>query len=847
MKIRNVVITIVLMAMLTLPAFAITLQSANAADFPPTNYPTYSFLSVNPNPIGVNQRLSVNFWLDKVTPNAATGSGARWQQITVIVTKPDGTTETKGPFTFDAVGSGWSDYYPTQPGRYTFQMKFPGQWVNYTQGANTYKNYYQPSESAIVPLTVQSEPVAYWTDIALPSGYWTRPLNAELRNTASIASYWLAAGSTGPHGPRAYNWLGNYQPYGTAPDTAHVLWTREIAFGGSVGGAYGDNGDGVYYPGETYERKFQPPIIMQGRLYYNERLGSSLWDGFVCVDLNTGETIWEKVATDKNSQPITFGQLLDFQTPNQHGVIPYLWGVIGSTYMMYDAFSGSWILNVTGVPSGSMVFGKGGEILIYSLNAAGNYMTLWNSTRAINPTVDTTWMWRPTQASVNVTAGYMWNETIPDVAGSQGITKITPQLIYARATLVSTPAAQMCDVAYDIKNGQKPVQLWVTNRTYEGTLMNGPLQVWQTSTGQYEGVFTTFVKEKMVWYGYDAYTGAQKWGPTQPYSSAWGMYQPYADSSVDGTQFYAGGYDGMVHAYDLKTGENVWNYYTGTSGFETPYGTYPFKDNALTTADGKVFAATNEHSPNTPFFHGWRLHAIDAATGQAVWNISFIGLAPIIADGRALSLNYFDNRIYCFALGPSATTVAASPKIVEQGSSVLIEGTVTDQSPGAKGTPAIADESMSAWMEYVYEQHEIPGTATGVSVILTAVDPNGNAQEIGKVVSDMTGSYSMMWKPQLVGKYTIVATFAGSASYGSSYAQTSVGVEAAKAAPAPTAAPATPAPTAAPITAAPTVTASPSIAPGPTEAPNTALYVGVSAVVVIVVLAAIAVFLRRRK
>jgi WD40 repeat protein len=626
------------------------------------------------------------------------------------------------------------------------------------------------------------------------------------------------------------------------------LWTREIAFGGSVGGGYGDNGDAVFYPGETYERKFQPPIIMNGRLYYNERLGSSLWDSFVCVDLNTGDTIWQKMASDKNTQPITFGQLLDFQSPNQHGVIPYLWGVYGTTYAMYDAFSGSWILNITSVPSGSMVFGKGGEILIYSLSAATNRMTLWNSTRAINPTIDTTWSWRPTSTSASVTAGYMWNVSIPDVAGSQSITKLTPELIYARATLVSSPAAQVCDVAYDIHNGQEPVQLWVTNRTYEGTLMNGPLQVWSTPTNYgtytYEGVFVTFVKETMVWYGYNAYTGAQIWGPTEPYESAWGMYQPYADSSLDGTQFYAGGYDGTVHAFNFKTGENVWNYYTGTSGFETPYRTYPFKDNALTTADGKVFAATNEHSPNTPYFHGWRLHAIDAATGQPVWNVSYIGLAPIIADGKAVALNYFDNRIYCFSTGPSETTVTAAPKIVEQGSNILIEGTVTDQSPGAKDTPAIADDSMSAWMEYVYEQHEIPATATGVPVKLEAIDQNGVSTDLGTVTTDISGAFSLMWKPTVEGKYTIVATFEGTKSYGSSYAQTSFGVELAKAAPT---APTTEAPTVAPTTAAPTQTTSPTAAPASVEGPSAVLYVSVAAVVVIVVLAAVAVLLRRRK
>ena len=821
--------SILLVMLLAISAIVAGIPTANAADIT-----TYTFLSLNPNPIGVGQTVSVNFWLDKVTPTAATLFGDRWSGLTVSIAKPDGTTETKGPFKLDAVASGFTTFTPTAVGKYYLKVSFPGQIINVSA---TVQNNYLPSQSALVELTVQQEQITYWQNLPLPTGYWTRPLNAELRGASSVASYWLAAGATGPHGPRAYDSMGNFNPYGAAPDTAHVLWTREVAFGGVVGGAFGDN---VYYPGETYERKFQPPIIMNGRLYYNLKLGSgsNLWDGAYCVDMYTGETIWYINATNKNYQFFTFGQLLDVQTPNQHGVIPYLWSVQGTTYKMYDPFTGDWILDIVGVPSGSMVTGEKGEFLIYTLNAAGNYMTLWNSTKAIYPTIDTSWRWMIAPTTVNVTAGFQWNVTLPDVPGNQGITKINHDTIYARSTIQSAPTAIMTDVAYDIKDGKQAQQLWVQNRTYDGTIMNGPMA---------DGVFTTFVKETMVWYGYDIFTGAQKWGPTQPYTSAWGMYQPYADSSYGYGKFFAGGYDGTVHCFDIKTGENLWNYYTGSSGFETPYGTYPFKDNALTVADGKVFAATNEHSPNTPYFHGWRLHAINATTGQAVWNMSFMGLAPIIADGYALSLNYFDNRIYCFGVGPSATTVAASPKVVTKGSSILIEGKVTDQSPGAKDTAAIADGNMSAWMEYVYEQRPVPATAIGVQVKLSAIDPNGNTQEIGTVTSDTSGMFKKLWTPPVEGEYTIIATFDGTLSYGSSYAETAIGVTAAPA-PAPTATPiSTPTPTATPVVT-PAPTTSPSPVPNPTEGPNTSIYViSVAAAAIAVIAIVAALVFRRRK
>ncbi len=86
-------ITIALILALTISAFAACLTSVTAAEIP-----TYTFLTVNPNPVGVGQTAVVAFWLDKVTPNAATLFGDRWSGLMLTITKPDGTTETKGPY-----------------------------------------------------------------------------------------------------------------------------------------------------------------------------------------------------------------------------------------------------------------------------------------------------------------------------------------------------------------------------------------------------------------------------------------------------------------------------------------------------------------------------------------------------------------------------------------------------------------------------------------------------------------------------------------------------------------------------------------------------------------------------
>jgi hypothetical protein len=142
--------------------------------------------------------------------------------------------------------------------------------------------------------------------------------------------------------------------------------------------------------------------------------------------------------------------------------------------------------------------------------------------------------------------------------------------------------------------------------------------------------------------------------------------------------------------------------------------------------------------------------------------------------------------MYVYGKGPSSTTVTAAPKVTSWGASVLLEGTVTDQSPGTKqlevtsrypnGVPAISDEDQDAWMEYLYMQQVCPKDAEGVEVVLETLDPNNNFYEIGRVKTDSSGMYKLLWEPPVPGEYTIIATFEGSDSYGSSYAETAIGV-----------------------------------------------------------------------
>src|SRR3972149_9616597 len=108
----------------------------------------------------------------------------------------------------------------------------------------------------------------------------------------------------------------------------------------------------------------------------------------------------------------------------------------------------------------------------------------------------------------------------------------------------------------------------------------------------------------------------------------------------------------------------------------------------------------------------------------------------VIGDSIIATMDTYDQRVYAIGKGPTAVTTTASPKVSVEGSSVLIEGTVTDISPSTNdaalqmrfpsGVAAVSDESMTPWMLYVYKQFERPTNATGVTVTIDVIAANGN-------------------------------------------------------------------------------------------------------------------------
>jgi hypothetical protein len=212
-------------------------------------------------------------------------------------------------------------------------------------------------------------------------------------------------------------------------------------------------------------------------------------------------------------------------------------------------------------------------------------------------------------------------------------------------------------------------------------------------------------------------------------------------------------------------------------------------------ANGMIYITSTEHSgyeqtlpPGVPMI------CLNATTGTLVWREDGLfrgthwGGYPIIGDSIITTMNSYDQQIYAIGQGPSSTTVQTPLTGVNTGDSLVIQGKVLDVSPGTKstvlalrfpnGVPAVSDARMSDWMGYVYQQFPKPTNTTGVSVSINAVDPNGNYIQIGTATSDANGLFSYAWQaPSVPGKYTVIATFAGSNSYYGSQAETACVVQ----------------------------------------------------------------------
>ena len=760
---------------------------------------TLAFLSFSPNPVGVNQQVLVNIWFNPPTHYNRYLAG-----ISVVITKPDGTTQTvDNIITYGGDATAWFQFNPDQVGTYKLKLNFPGGYFpagniagGYAQAAYIWLDsaYYKPCSTEEQTLTVQSNQVYSYPPSALPTDFWSHPVQPSNREWASVLGNYPFTGNM-PNPPADTNpYASNYHytPYVLAPNSAHIIWMRQGAFSGILGGDYGDytmtSGGG------------SPSVIFQGRCYQTVTQASStgtasqsVWQ---CYDLQTGQIYWQIPLASGQSAPTTIhydknlGEVPGAEAAT--GVTPYFVSITSPTtsaagrIIYYSPFTGVVAANVTGPPNGITAGTIYADPYVYSIqtiNATTNQYCLiqWSITR--NMQTDTSNM--VTQSTIstdNFTARIISNVTYPwsslgtcDFQAGLAATIQTSALYPNLGAIYGTRI-----MATDLNTGKLLFNI-TTPDTCESS-----------SELVVDHGLIAMAMEGRHWDCFDR-TGKQVWTSEQT-GYPWGDWWAYSVSSYGG-KIIGSSYD-ATYAINWADGKIAWRFEAPAPAYETPYvdpnGTsvYPFFS-GVQIADNKVFAFNTEHTASQPLTRGWRLFAIDATTGAGVWNITGSMTPGAVADGYLTASNAYDGCMYVFGKGQSTTTISAPQTQITSGTKAVISGTVLDQSPAQLGKACVSDSSMATYMEYLHMQMPIGGiynnvTITGVPVSIDAVDPNGNPVHIGDTTSDVSGTFAYTWAPTIPGDYQITATFIGSNSYGSSWAQTHATVVDSQATTAPT-------------------------------------------------------------
>jgi hypothetical protein len=749
---------------------------------------TTAFISVSPNPIGQGQTVLINLWLEPPVQYNRFFSG-----YTITVTKPNNATETIGPInSYQGDSTAWVQYSVDLVGTYKFKFNFPGNYfaagwyyngkyyattadlppgtstggMGFGGPANLESAWYQGSTSPEVSLTVQQDLVLSWPAAPLPTDYWTRPIPIEDREWWTIGGHYpftgVGGGDDWPANTNTYASNYKYTPYVEGPLSSHIAWMRQGALAGIAGGQFGYRSVG---PGEsTYAGT--PNIIFQGRAYQtiskpmtvtvNGNTVTQTTNVWQCYDIRSGEVYWEQTGITQAPTFITFNQVgTSVPGADQTGMGTGSFSLVylGSSRMIkYNPWSGAVTANISLPVSSATVYS---DPYVLSVQSGGGKYWLIN--------------WTTTGSSTDFNSRIISNVTYP--FSSLGSVDYESGIAVSSSSIIPAGAGHALGqflMGASITTGQLlwnvttsdiffPTGLCADHGKVTTRVLGGWWDCWNLQNGQ------------LLWQ-------SDKPGTTGGEEYPWGDFGAYTIASYSGLIYdfsYAGFY-----ALDWDTGDIVWHYSTPSMPFEAA--TYPSMtlfSNSPQIANGVLYYANGEHSPTEPLARGWRLWALNATTGEYIWDISGGGSAGAVADGYLTYDNKYDGYMYVFGKGESETTVSAPQTAIVAGSSAVLSGTILDQSPAQPGAACVSKDSMSTYMEFLHMQRPIDGfyhnvTVTGVPVSIDVIDPNNNFFHIATVTSDEKGNFGYTWKPEIAGQYKITATFAGDESYGSSWATT---------------------------------------------------------------------------
>ncbi len=708
--------------------------------------PTISYCNVAPNPCGVGQQVTVNFWLANPMYDSEYATN-----MSVYVTTPAGVTTKLGNFTADLTGGTWTTYTPAATGNYTFWMDYAGQPYLKTG----YTSYYNgPSTSEKMTLLVTTEPRGGLPDTPFPTTYWQTPVNAEnVQLWSQLTGAWLGYAANTFAATGEYNATGSYNPYTTAPKTSHILWTKEYLAGGVAGGELGGSEQfSSYWTTSQYEPKYAP-VIIDGREYttwYTSTTSSE--QGIMCINLYTGATDW----VINTTTVLRCGMVTDFENINQYGVVgPFIvttgtmpasqtggmspsWHSTGTEYNIFDGLTGQFLVAIvngsaptwfgedshgniigylTNSTTGNMYVGS----TLYQLNATthGSYLELWNMSQALGYqnafnygfALNTAYVWKN---------GIMWIKPMDPLLGGALVSGLgaggfssswwsANTIIMTTGTVsVGEQRGWQVEAGFSTADGHME---WIYNRTdvtgdsnYAAFLYPAYTRVSNTPTCC-DGIYVELNYNSYNMNGFYADTGKKAWESTlnvpmadgnmpNPYDSFGLTTVPDANTGV----LYVWGLGGDVWAVNMTNGAIIWSWSTvqlhGPAGTESPYGIYPlwvFNDEALAgTGSDTVLYLSEGHEYDPPLFHGAQVDAFDANTGKLLWhNLAFDDTATAVAYGVMTTFNSYDGQIYAYAQGPTKVTISAPQTGLTTDAPITLTGRITDISAGAS-QPVVA-------------------------------------------------------------------------------------------------------------------------------------------------------------
>jgi outer membrane protein assembly factor BamB len=648
-----------------------------------THIPTYLYLIVGPDPIGVGQVVTLNPIFGSCIIDQEIPSVRDPWNYNVTVTSPSGRVET---FTViaDKTGGGYYPYTPTEVGEYKAQASYGGQelvrpgWIGLIQ---------DPAISEVVTFTVQEEPITQrsYPYTPLPTNYWQTPVSAQ-----NSQNWYKIMGPM--FFPGYYNSTTYANPYTEPVLSGHLLWTKPWIAGGVVGGEFAGGGEerGHYWTVRQYEQPFNP-IIMNGRMWSEqEPQSSSSSNGILCVDLYTGETIYRIDTTNA----LYMGMSTPLTTPNMYGTPPYVIFTTGSLdpsetggeliysrgtqYNMYDGLTGIYILSIV----------NGSSLSVKDPDSLGNIVGWYR-----NNTVGTQYLWdsKPFERllpngttisrnprivdSVNMTGQYylckfnftkaIWNQAgtsggyqIPAntaIDFSWGIEYVKPM----PTELDGLPIVP--DLGYTIIHAGKKILMssfvypafywtngwdviatfdedtgdlsWIKNYTYPTYPWLLPWQdTWSQRHGMVvNGMLIQYELHDWNFQAIDTDTGNVVW--TTQLTTGWGDGKPHVYGELArgiprylnlDDHIYIVTFAGEMWSLNANTGAQEWYTNTtnlmGPSGVETPYNLWP-----IWTAQNPNIAAPGvlylgvSHQYNPPMFHGAQRLAVNMTDGSLVW------------------------------------------------------------------------------------------------------------------------------------------------------------------------------------------------------------------------------------